>query len=193
MPQLCTTLLLGVTGSIAAADTPALVRRLRRDVAPEVHVILTRAARRFVVPRAVALTSGHPVLSGVFDEAEGMSVPHIELARLARLILVAPATAHVLARCAHGLCDDLLTTTIVASRAPVVFAPNMNDAMWESPVVQRNVRILRELGHHVIEPTVGIEVADGVLSFGAMPPADELVKVLGEVLARRREATHAPG
>lgn len=191
MPKLCNTLVLGITGSVAAAEAPALIRRLRRDVARDVFVILSRAARKFVVPRALALHSGHPVLSGVFDEAEGMKVPHVELARRADLMLVAPATAHVLAKCAHGLCDDLLTTTVVACRAPVVFAPNMNDAMWSSPVVTRNVAMLRELGHCVIEPTLGFEVADGLPSFGAMPPFDHLVKTLRDMLDRSGEGKKA--
>ncbi|WP_437980261.1 flavoprotein [Sorangium sp. So ce117] len=191
MPPLCNTLVLGITGSVAAAEAPALIRHLRRELARDVFVILSRTARKFVVPRVVALHSGHPVLSDIFDEAETMKVPHVELARRADLLLVAPATAHVLAKCAHGLCDDLLTTTIVACRAPVVFAPNMNDAMWASPVVKRNVAMLRELGHHIIEPTWGFEVADGSPSFGAMPPFDNLVKTLGDLLSRVRRAEKA--
>lgn len=191
MPHLCDTLVLGVTGAVAAAETPGLVRRLRQEVARDVHVIVSRAARRFVAPRALALMSGHPVLSGVFDEAEGMRVPHVELARRADVLLVAPATAHVLARCAHGLCDDLLTTTIVARRAPVVFAPSMNDAMWDSAVVRRNVAMLRDLGHHVVEPAIGIEVADGSVSFGAMAPFAVLANALRQVLTGRAPAAPA--
>jgi phosphopantothenoylcysteine decarboxylase / phosphopantothenate---cysteine ligase len=181
----CKTLILGVTGSIAAAEAPSLVRRLR-DISDDVHVILTRAARRFVSRRALAYYSGHPVLSDLFDQTPELRIPHVELARRADVLLVAPATASLLARCAHGLCDDLLSTTMVACRAPVIIAPNMNEAMWTSPVVQRNVTLVRELGHAVIEPTWGIEVADGLPSFGAMPPLAEILKAVQAVLETPR-------
>jgi phosphopantothenoylcysteine synthetase/decarboxylase len=184
--RLCNTLVLGVTGSIAAAETPSLVRRLRDEVSRDVHVILTRAARRFVSRRALSLYSDHPVLCDLFDRSGEMRVPHVELARRADLLLVAPATANTLAKCAHGLCDDLLSTTIVACRAPVVLAPNMNEAMWTSPVVRRNVALLRELGHRVVEPTWGFEIADGLPTFGAMPPFGDLVKALEGALREAR-------
>lgn len=193
MSLICNTLVLGVTASIAAAETPTLVRRLRGVVARDVYVILTRNARRFVSRRALELYSGHPVLCGSFDRAEGMRVPHVELARRADLLLVAPATANTLAKCAHGLCDDLLSTTIVACQAPIVIAPNMNEAMWTSLVVRRNVATLRELGHHIVEPTWGFEIADGLPTFGAMPPFDEVVKVLEGALREARRAAPPEG
>lgn len=193
MPLLCNTLVLGVSASIAAAETPSLVRRLRDGVTRDVHVILTRPARRFVSRRALELYSGHPVLCDMFDRAKGMRVAHVELARRADLLLVAPATANTLAKCAHGLCDDLLSTTIVACRAPVVLAPNMNEAMWTSPVVRRNVVLLRELGHRIVEPTWGVEIADGLPTFGAMPPFDELLKVLKGALSEARSGVGPEG
>ncbi|XXY46122.1 flavoprotein [Sorangium sp. So ce269] len=186
MPLLCNSLVLGVTASIAAAEAPSLVRRLRDVVARDVFVILTRDARHFVSRRALELYSGHPVLCSTFDRAEGMRVPHVELARRAELMLVAPATAHTLAKCAHGLCDDLLSTTIVACQAPIVFAPNMNEAMWTSAVVRRNVDLLRDLGHHIVEPTWGFEIADGLPTFGAMPPFGGILKALEGALGERR-------
>ena len=183
MTRLCETLVLGVTGSVAAAEAPVLIRKLRDEVCSDVHVILTRTARRFVSRRALELYAGRPVLRDLFDTAPGMRVAHVALAERANVVLVAPATANVLAKCAHGLCDDLLSTTLVATHAPVVLAPNMNQAMWTSRVVQRNVALVRELGHRVVEPAWGYEIADGLPSFGAMPPFRELQKALAEALA----------
>jgi phosphopantothenoylcysteine decarboxylase/phosphopantothenate--cysteine ligase len=183
MTLLCDTLVLGVTGSIAAAEAPLLVRRLRDEVCRDVHVIVTPAARRFVSRRALELYSGQPVWSDLFDTTPSIRVAHVELAQRANLLLVAPATANLLAKCAHGLCDDLLSTTIVATRAPVVLAPNMNQAMWTSRVVRRNVALVRELGHFVVEPTWGYEIADGLPTFGTMPPFRELQKAMAEALS----------
>ncbi|RMG28941.1 MAG: bifunctional phosphopantothenoylcysteine decarboxylase/phosphopantothenate--cysteine ligase CoaBC [Gammaproteobacteria bacterium] len=177
--------LLGVTGGIAAVRAPELVRRLR-EAGAEVQVVLTRAARAFVTPTALAALSGRPVRTGLFDAAEA-TLPHIELARRADLLLVAPATAHALARLAAGLADDLLGTLYLATRAPVCVAPAMNTAMWEHPATQANVARLRAAGVHVIEPAAG-RLACGETGPGRLPEPETLVAEAAALLAPPRLA-----
>lgn len=181
----CDTLLIGVTGSVGVLTMPAYVRLFRQTLARDVHVMMSRAAQRFITPYSFELYTDHPVFCDTFDHSPDVKVPHIELARRADLFLIAPATANVIAKCAHGLCDDLISTTIVACTAPVVLVPSMNEVMWRSRVVTRNVAMVRELGHHVIDPREGFGIADMKPSFGAMPPFLELLEKVTEALARR--------
>jgi phosphopantothenoylcysteine decarboxylase len=163
------TLLLGLTGSIGVLSMPDYVRMFRQTFAQHVHVLMSRGAQKFITPYTFELFSEHRVFCDTFERDEEVKVPHIDLARRADLFVIAPATANVIAKCAHGLC---------------VFVPSMNEDMWRSRVVQRNVGLLQELGHHVIEPTVGFEIADLKPTFGAIPSFPELTRKLQELLAR---------
>ncbi|MHB8309260.1 MAG: flavoprotein, partial [Metallibacterium sp.] len=137
--------LLGVSGGIAAYKSCELVRRLRaREV--EVRVVLTANAERFVTATTFQALSGQPVRSGLWDAAAEAAMGHIELARWAELILIAPASAHTLARLAHGLADDLLSTLCLASERPLVLAPAMNRLMWAHPATQANLALLQARG-----------------------------------------------
>jgi phosphopantothenoylcysteine decarboxylase/phosphopantothenate--cysteine ligase len=160
-------LILGVTGSIAAFKAVEVLRLLTLEEGARVTTILTRHATRFVGPLTFSVLSGRPCLVDQF-EAEDMRasfippdapgrVPlvHIDLARNADLVVVAPATANLLGKVAAGIADDLLTVTIMATAAPVLFAPAMNDRMWENPIVAANVRRLAELGYHFVGPDTG--------------------------------------
>jgi len=137
--------LLGVTGGIAAYKACELVRRLR-DGGHEVQVVLTESAARFVTPMTFEVLSGRPVGTSLWGGADP-SIEHIRLARWPDVIAIAPATANTLARLAHGLADDLLSTIVLASlpEVPVVLAPAMNTAMWNNPLVQRNLALLLEV------------------------------------------------
>src|SRR6185369_11271912 len=146
--------LLGVSGGIAAYKSAELTRRLR-DAGAEVQVVLTENAARFVTPLTFQALSGHPVRSGLWDEAAEAALGHIELARWAQRILIAPASADLIARLAHGLADDLLTTLCLASDAPVAIAPAMNLRMWGHPATQANVATLRGRGVDVLGPADG--------------------------------------
>jgi len=147
-------LLLAVSGGIAAYKTPELVRLLRRP-GHEVHCVLTRAAESFVAPLVLQTLSEQPVRSELLDvDGEGR-IGHIELADGADLVVVAPATAHLLARLAHGLADDLVSTLLLATRAPVLVAPAMNVNMWEHPATRENVARLRERGVRFVGPEAG--------------------------------------
>ena len=138
-------ILLGVTGGIAAYKAAELVRLLRRAGA-EVRVVMTRGATEFVTPLTFQALSGHPVRSELFDAAAEAGMGHIELARWADLVLVAPASADFLARLAGGRADDLLATLCLATAAPIAVAPAMNQQMWQAAVTQENVARLAAHG-----------------------------------------------
>ena len=146
--------LLGVTGGIAAYKAPDLVRRLRERGA-EVRVVLTASAGRLVTPLTFQAVSGNPVRSGLWDEAAEGAMGHIELARWADLVLVAPATADFLARLAAGMADDLLATLCLATAAPIAVAPAMNRQMWASPATRDNLQQLLARGVRVLGPGSG--------------------------------------
>ncbi len=147
-------ILLGVTGGIAAYKAPDLVRRLVERGA-EVQVVMTAGARQFVTPLTFQAVSGRPVRSDLWDGEAEAAMSHIELARWADLILVAPASADSLAHLAHGFADDLLTTLCLASDAPLAVAPAMNRLMWAHPATQANLALLHGRGVHVIGPGSG--------------------------------------
>ncbi len=146
--------LLGVTGGIAAYKAPDLVRRLREQGA-DVRVVLTEAAAKFVTPLTFQAVSGHPVRSSLWDEAAEAAMAHIELARWADLVLVAPATADFLARLAAGMADDLLATLCLVSDAPLCVAPAMNRLMWAHPATRDNLERLAARGVVVLGPASG--------------------------------------
>ena len=174
-------ILLGVSGGIAAYKACELVRLLRRAGA-EVQVVTTAAAERFVTPLSLQALSGRPVRRDLFDEGAEAAMGHIELARWADAILVAPATADLMARLAQGRADDLLTTLCLASEAPLLLAPAMNRAMWEHPATQDNAALLRRRGVALLGPEAG-EQACGETGEGRMrEPADLIAD-----LARRFE------
>src|SRR2546423_12885754 len=142
---------LGISGGIAAYKTPDLVRRLR-DVGAEVRVLMTPNATRFVTPLALATVSGHGVIVEQWGDPERGGVDHIELARWAELLLIAPATANVLAKLAVGIADDALSTYALAHRGQVMVAPAMNTFMLQHPTVQQNMAALRARGVIVLDP-----------------------------------------
>lgn len=143
--------------------------------------MMSRAAQKFLRPYALKLITGHQVFTDTFQTTAEINVPHIELTRRASLFLVMPATANIIGKAASGICDDLISTSIVACRAPVVFVPSMNGIMWSSNVVQQNVGRLKALGHHVLEPSPGYEVSDIKPTYGAMPPFESLLEQLDKI------------
>ena len=172
--------LLGVGGGIAAYKVCELLRRLTES-GHRVRVIPTREALRFVGEPTWAALSGEPVTTEVWSDVA--QVPHVRLGQGADLVFVAPATADLLAKAAHGIADDLLTNTLLTARCPVVFAPAMHTEMWEHPATQANVATLRERGCVVIEPAVGrLTGADS--GKGRLPDPDALFDAARRVLAR---------
>lgn len=168
--------LLGVTGGIAAYKSPDLVRRLR-DAGAEVRVVMTASATRLVAPTVFQAVSGHPVRAGLWDEAAEAAMGHIELARWADLVLVAPATAHLLSLLAAGAAGNLLTTLCLASTSPLVLAPAMNQAMWRHPATQANRAVLEARGVRFIGPDAGSQ-ACGDIGPGRMVEPGDIVRRL---------------
>ncbi len=169
-------LVLGVTGSIAAYKAAYLVRELTRQGAG-VTVCLTEHATRFVGPLTFRTLSGRPVLTDLFDPGSAEAVEHVALAERADAVVVAPATANLLARAAHGLADDFLTTLLLAARCPVLLAPAMDGGMWSHPAVVANVARLRERGVTVLEPETG-ELASGLSGKGRLPEIEQIIEAL---------------
>lgn len=168
---------LGVTGGIAAYKAVEIVSRLKK-LGAAVHVIMTPAAANFVTPLTFREISGNPVVTDMWAEPKQWNVEHIALASLADVFLIAPATANIIGKIAGGIADDMLTTTVMATRAPVVLAPAMNTNMYLNPIVQANIAKLAGLGYHVLEPASGM-LACGWEGPGRLPePAVIVDKVL---------------
>ena len=173
-----TRILLGVTGGIAAYKSPDLVRRLIERGA-DVQVVMTAAAQRFVTPMSFQAVSGHPTRSDLWDSAAEAAMGHIELARWAQIILIAPASADFLARLAHGRADDLLATLCLATEAPIVVAPAMNRVMWANKATQANIEILGSRGIRVLGPASGNQACGEIGAGRMMEPlllAENLLK-----------------
>ena len=177
-------LILGVTGSIAAYKAVYLLRELTRGGA-RVTVCLSEHAREFVGPLTFRTLSGRPVLTTLFDPQSDAAVEHVALAEQAAAVVVAPATANLLAKAAHGIADDFLTTVLLAARCPVVVAPAMDGGMWQHPAVVANVATLRARGVTVLEPDTGA-LASGLTARGRLPEVDTIVEaVLGALTPTR--------
>ncbi len=174
-------ILVGVTGGIAAYKAPQLVRELRQAGA-EVQVVMTASAAEFVTATTLQAVSGQPVRDTLWDAAAEASMGHIELARWADLILIAPATADRLSRLASGHADDLLGALCLATRSPIALAPAMNQVMWEAPATRRNLAILEADGVHLIGPDVG-DQACGETGPGRMSEPTEIVAAAAAILA----------
>lgn len=166
------TILLGVTGGIAAYKSASLASRLVKAGA-EVRVIMTEHATNFINPITFETLTGHKCITDTFDRNFEFQVEHVSLAKKADVIMVAPATANIIAKLAHGLADDMLTTTILASHAPKLIAPAMNTGMYENPVTQDNLALLKKYGMEVIEPAAG-HLACGDEGKGKMPEPEIL-------------------
>ena len=169
-------LILGVTGSIAAYKAVHLLRELTRAGA-RVSVCLSEHAREFVGPLTFRTLSGRPVLGDLFDPQSDAAVEHVALAEAAAAVLVAPATANLLGKAAHGIADDFLTTLLLAARCPVVMAPAMDGGMWTHPAVVANVATLRARGVVVLDPDAGA-LASGLSARGRLPEVDAIVETL---------------
>ncbi len=182
----------GVSGGIAAYKAAELVRALQRQ-ALEVHVVMTAAACKFVQPLTFEALSGHKVITSLWNESdadqattEQNGIEHIGEAQWADALVVAPATANILAKFAHGIADDFLSTLYLASAAPVLVAPAMNVNMWEHPATQANLEILRQRGVRVVEPGTG-ELACGMVGAGRMAEPEVIADAVLSALGRRHD------
>jgi phosphopantothenoylcysteine decarboxylase/phosphopantothenate--cysteine ligase len=176
-------IVLGVTGGIACYKAVELVRLLVQ-AGYRVQVIMTRGAVEFVTPLTFQTISGNPVATETFNLTQESEIGHINLADSADLFVIAPATANVIGKFANGIADDLLTTVLMATQAPVLIAPAMNVHMYENPILQENLRKLRRLGYHVMEPAEGF-LACGYEGKGRLPDAEKIAEAIGGLLKKK--------
>jgi phosphopantothenoylcysteine decarboxylase/phosphopantothenate--cysteine ligase len=181
----------GVSGGIAAYKAAELVRALQRQ-SVEVHVVMTAAAQKFVQPLTFAALTGHKVITSLWedwgeeDAAEQHGIDHIAEAQWADALVVAPATANILAKFAHGLADDFLSTMFLATTAPVLVAPAMNVNMWNHPAMQANLEILRQRGVAIVDPGTG-DLACGMVGAGRMAEPEAIAEAVLKTLGRRHD------
>lgn len=183
--QLCDReILLGVSGGVAAYKAADLCSRLVQ-LGAKVTVIMTESAQQFIGPTTFEALTRRPVYSHAFQAREHFEGEHIGLARRARLVVIAPATAQTIARLAHGMADDLLSTTVLVATVPVIVAPAMNCDMWARPAVQRNVTQLVSDGYHIVGPDEGW-LSCGQVGAGRMADPEVIVQEIERVLTGER-------
>ncbi len=176
---------LGITGSIAAYKGVEIASRLRK-LRAEVRVIMTEAATKFVTPMTFRTITGFPVVSDIFADPIEWNVGHVSLAQRADIFLIAPATANIIGKIACGIADDMLTSTIMATRAPVLIAPAMNVGMYENQVLQENIKQLESLGYKFVDPASGF-LACGDVGKGRLAEPEDIVNKLVSILKPKRD------
>lgn len=179
------TIVLGVTGGIAAyksANLASMLIKLHADV----HVIMTQNATKFITPMTFETLTNNKCIVDTFDRNFSFDVKHVSLAKRGDLFVVAPCTANVIGKLAHGICDDMLTTTMLATRAPKLIAPAMNTGMWENPILQDNLTKLQGYGYHVIPPIVG-RLACGDTGTGKMNAEEVIVEHILTFMAKEKD------
>ena len=178
-------IVLGVTGGIAAYKSAELVSRLRH-LGARVHVIMTRNATEFVSPLTFQTLSANQVVTDTFQAPEHWNVEHVALAKLAEIFVIAPATANIMAKMAAGIADDMLSTTVLATKAPVLLAPAMNTGMWTAEATRSNVKTLRSRGVHFIGPDDGL-LACGDEGAGRMSEPEVIAEAICTILNRKKD------
>ena len=180
-----TTIVLGVTGGIAAyksANLASMLIKLHADV----HVIMTQNATKFITPMTFETLTNNKCIVDTFDRNFSFDVKHVSLAKRGDLFIVAPCTANVIGKLAHGICDDMLTTTMLATRAPKLIAPAMNTGMWENPILQDNLVKLKGYGYHIIDPIIG-RLACGDTGTGKMNSEEVIVEHILTFMAKEHD------
>ena len=179
------TIVLGVTGGIAAyksANLASMLIKLHADV----HVIMTQNATKFITPMTFETLTNNKCIVDTFDRNFSFDVKHVSLAKRGDLFVVAPCTANVIGKLAHGICDDMLTTTMLATRAPKLIAPAMNTGMWENPILQENLVKLKGYGYHIIDPIIG-RLACGDTGTGKMNSEEVIVEHILTFMAKEHD------
>ena len=174
------TVLVGVTGGIAAYKSAHLVSRLR-DAGAQVVVVMTRNATHFITPLTLQTLSGRPVYVEMFPATTGEVAEHVWLGEKADVMVVAPATANIIGKVAAGIADDMLSTTIMAAQGPVIFAPAMHTRMYQNPIVGNNIAQLKKLGYHFVGPAEG-KLARREEGLGRLAEISDIVEKVGQVL-----------
>ena len=176
------TIVLGITGSIAAYKAADIASKLTQAGA-KVEVVMTESATRFIAPLTLRSITGRPVVTSMWDMASEFGIEHVALAEAADVVVIAPATANIIAHLAAGMADDMLTCTVLATRAPVVIAPAMNDKMYNNPITQENIGKLKARGFIIVEPGYGF-LASGKMGVGRLAETETIIGTVKQVLAR---------
>lgn len=178
-------IILGITGGIAAYKACDVVRRLKK-LGAQVIVVMTENAKKFITPLTLETLSGNEVVTETFPERRFVGVRHVDLAGWADLILIAPATANIIGKIRSGIADDILTTIVISSKAPVLIAPAMNVNMYENPIFQENLSYLQKLGYKFVEPEVG-ELASGIVGKGRLAEPETIVGEVVKILTKEKD------
>lgn len=173
-------IILGVTASVAVYKACEIIRRLRGDNFT-VRVVMTPESEELIKPALFQALSGNKVYRGLFDDPEAWEIEHVSLAEKADLVLIAPATANIIAKIASGICDDLLTCVVCATKAPVMICPAMNENMYKNPVTQANIKKLKSLDYRFVEPRSG-KLACGKTGVGCLAQVEDIVKEVKRIL-----------
>lgn len=176
-------IILGVSGGIAAYKSVELLREMTKRGA-SVHVVMTKNAQQFITPLTFQTLSGNPVLCDMFRLLEGSKIGHITLADIADLMVITPATANILGKIANGIADDFLTTMVMATKVPVLFAPSMNVNMWQSSFVQNNVERLKAHGYQFVDPIEG-DLACGSVGKGKLADIEEIIEKIEDIFTKK--------
>jgi len=176
-------IILGITGGIAAYKSVELLRELTKK-GVNVHVVMTKNAQQFITPLTFQTLSGNPVQCDMFRLLEGSKIGHIALADIADLMVITPATANILGKIANGIADDYLTTLVMATKVPVLFAPSMNVNMWQSSFVQNNVERLKAHGYQFIDPIEG-DLACGSYGKGKLADIEEIIEKIEDIFTKK--------
>lgn len=174
-------IVVGVTGGIAAYKALDVIGKLNR-MGAKTFVIMTKNACEFVTALSFETLSKNPVTCDMFEDKKTWEVEHVSLAQKADMFLIVPATANIIGKVANGIADDMLSTTIMATEAPVVFAPAMNDKMYKNKIVQANINKLKEYGYYFVDPVVG-NLACGCVAQGSLAGVDEIVDYVRKVMS----------
>ena len=177
-------IVIGVTGGIAVYKTCGIISYLKQQGA-NVDIIMTKNACKFITPLTLETLSGNKVITDMFERPDYIDVKHISLAKKADIFLVVPATANIIGKVANGVADDMLSTTIMATKSTVILAPAMNNGMYENPIVQNNLEKLKLYGYKIIEPTVG-HLACGDEAKGKLPQNKEIIDYIKKLIKEER-------
>ena len=183
MKKAARTVIIGVTGSIAGYKACEVVSDLRKLDGVETHVVMTREATHFITPLTFQTLSGHRVYHDVFEAPEEWDLLHTSLSMAADLVVICPATMNILAKVAHGICDDLVTSVVFATKAPILIVPAMNEQMYQHPATQANLATLKRFGYEFLGPTRG-RLACGVVGLGHVAEPEDVVKAIRMRLRR---------
>jgi phosphopantothenoylcysteine decarboxylase len=176
------TILVCVTGAVSSVVVPSYIAQMRKHWGCDIQVLMSKSATKFVTPYALHLHSGKEVFTDSFQSSDDVLVPHIKLTKDSDVILVMPATANIISKAANGICDDLISTAILAANATTIFVPSMNANMWNKSILQANVSKLIKHGYHFVEPISGLEIQGLEQTNGVMPMLREIILAVEEIM-----------